>query len=67
MYAREPAVADARVMTFPTVPTAVKVVTVCIVKAVNFCVRPASIFMSLNVFDPVMVHIPVLQVAFQKL
>lgn len=54
-------------MTFPTVPTAVNVVTVCIVKAVKFTVRPASILKSLNVFDHATVigNAPV--VAFQKL
>lgn len=36
-------------MTFPTVPTAVKVVTVWIVKAVKFTVLHASILKSLNV------------------
>lgn len=67
MYALDPAVADCRVITFPTVPTAVKVVTVWIVKAVNFCVRPASILKSLNVLFHPIVTIPVLHVAFQKL
>lgn len=54
-------------MTFPTVPTAVKVVTVWIVNALNFVVLPASILKSLNVLFHTIVTIPVLHVAFQKL
>ncbi len=36
-------------------------------KAVKICVLPASILKSLKVFDPVIVTVQVLQVAFQKL
>ncbi len=67
MYAREPAVADCSVITFPTVPTAVKVVIVWIVKAVRFTVLFESVLKSANVFDPVMIQAKAFVVAFQKL
>jgi hypothetical protein len=66
-YARDHAVTDCRVITFPTVPTAVNVVTVWIVKAVKLTVLQASILKSLNVLFHPIVTIPVLHVAFQKL
>lgn len=66
-YALDHAVADARVITFPTVPTAVNVVTVWIVNAVKFTVRHASVLKSANVFDPVITQAKAFVVAFQKL
>lgn len=66
-YARDHAVADWRVITFPAVPTAVSEVIVCIVNAVRFCVRHASILKSTNVFDPVIIQAKAFVVAFQKL
>lgn len=66
-YARDHAVADWRVITFPTVQVAVNVVTVCNVKAVKFTVRPASILKSLNVLLHVTTNTHVPAVATQIL
>lgn len=54
-------------MTFPAVPTAVNVLIVWILNAVNFCVLPASIFRSLKVLFHCIVKIAVPVVAFQIL
>lgn len=54
-------------ITFPTVQTAVNVLTVWIVNTVNICVLPASILKSLNVLLPDTIETPVPVVAFHIL
>lgn len=66
-YHRDHAVDDCKVMMFPTVPTAVRVVMVCEEKAVKFTVLFASVLKSAKVFDHVMIHAKAFVVAFQKL
>ena len=47
------------VITFPTVPATVNVVTVVVELSSNFIVFPASTLKSLNVLDPITFNSPV--------
>lgn len=62
-----PVVVESNVISFPAVPVAVNVVTVCVVAAVNLFIRAISDLKSLNVFDHATIKEKAHVVAFQRL